>query len=119
MKISCLRPNFVYPFFPFCLVPILALNPPDTLEHDDSCTPVVQDGKEVPQKAAYRVDDKRSFGKPGSASHPVHKKHCEMGKYVFSLSVMGLSHIQYTPGPVRRVKTDILGIFGPVSGRLP
>eukprot|EP00057_Strongylocentrotus_purpuratus_P012912 XP_011667386.1 PREDICTED: microfibril-associated glycoprotein 4-like [Strongylocentrotus purpuratus] len=47
-------------------VPILALNSPDTLEHDDTCAPVVQDGKEIPQRAAYRVDDKRSFGKPGN-----------------------------------------------------
>eukprot|EP00057_Strongylocentrotus_purpuratus_P029243 XP_011683717.1 PREDICTED: microfibril-associated glycoprotein 4-like [Strongylocentrotus purpuratus] len=52
---------------------VLAIESPDSLGHgSDSCKPVVLDGKVVEQKTTYRVDGKRSFGKPGKpGSHQV------------------------------------------------
>ncbi|XP_054755870.2 techylectin-5A-like [Lytechinus pictus] len=38
----------------------------------------MQDGKEVPQKMTYRIDDKRSYGKHGKGSFPVQRKACEI-----------------------------------------
>ncbi|XP_041457535.1 techylectin-5A-like [Lytechinus variegatus] len=44
-----------------------------------NCEPVMEDGKEVPQKMTYRVDDKRSYGKHGRvSSFPVQRKTCEI-----------------------------------------
>eukprot|EP00057_Strongylocentrotus_purpuratus_P012911 XP_011667385.1 PREDICTED: uncharacterized protein LOC105439735 [Strongylocentrotus purpuratus] len=48
------------------------------VDDDDSCEPVVQDGKEIPQKTRYPVDDKRSYGKPGKESIPVQRENCEI-----------------------------------------
>ena len=42
----------------------------------DDCKPVVWAGKDVPQNTTYRVDGKRSYGKPGNESHRVHRRHC-------------------------------------------
>eukprot|EP00057_Strongylocentrotus_purpuratus_P023804 XP_011678278.1 PREDICTED: angiopoietin-4-like [Strongylocentrotus purpuratus] len=55
-----------------------SLESPGSLGHgSDSCKPVVLDGKDVEQKTTYRVDGKRSFGKPGKpGSHQVQRKHC-------------------------------------------
>ncbi|XP_041463842.1 fibrinogen C domain-containing protein 1-like [Lytechinus variegatus] len=43
-----------------------------------NCEPIMQDGKEVPQKMTYRIDDKRSYGKRGKGSFPVQRKACEI-----------------------------------------